>query len=221
MKQLRFTLLLGLLMSMMGVEAFAHDIAVENADGKTIYYLWTNNKTELQVSYQGSSYSSYSGEYSGDIVIPESATYNGKPYPVTSIGSNALRNSSSMTSVTIPSTITSIGGSAFSECSGLTSVHITDIAKWCKISFNNYYSNPLYYAHHLFLNGEEVKDLVIPNSVTSIRSNAFRNCSSRTSVTIPSTVTSIDDNAFSGCDGVLTFLGATPPTLIGSSDKSY
>ena len=217
MKQLRFTLLLGLLMSMMGVETFAHDIAVENADGKTIYYWWTNNKTELEVSYQGGSYSSYSEEYSGDIVIPKSVTYNGKNYPVTSIGSAAFKTCSSLTSVTIPSTITSIGSSAFSECSGLTSVHITDIAKWCKISFNDYSSNPLYYAHHLFLNGEEIKDLVIPNSVTSIRSNAFRNCSSLTSVTIPSTVTSIGDNAFSGCDGVLIFSGATPPTLIGSS----
>ena len=57
MKQLKFnTFLLTLLLSMAGITAAAHDIAVANEDGKTIYYVWTNNKTELAVSYQGSSY---------------------------------------------------------------------------------------------------------------------------------------------------------------------
>ena len=63
MKQLNISFLLAMLMSMIGVEAFAHDIEVTNADGKSIYYVWKNNKTELAVSYQGSSYSEYSDEY--------------------------------------------------------------------------------------------------------------------------------------------------------------
>ena len=57
MKHLKFnTFLLTLLLSMAGITAAAHDIAVANEDGKTIYYVWTNNKTELAVSYQGSDY---------------------------------------------------------------------------------------------------------------------------------------------------------------------
>jgi hypothetical protein len=115
MKQLNFTFLLGLLMSMMGVDASAHDIAVENA-GKTIYYVWTNSMTELTVSYQGGSSSSYSNEYEGNIVIPASVVYEGKTYPVTSIGSGAFSGCSSLTSVTIPNSVTSIGYGAFSGC---------------------------------------------------------------------------------------------------------
>lgn len=62
--------------------------------------------------------------------------------------------------------------------------------------------NPLNNAHHLYLNGEEVKDLVIPDGVTSIGNCAFSGCSGLTSVTIPNSVTSIGGNAFYGCRGL-------------------
>ena len=90
----------------------------------------------------------------------------------------------------------------FVGCSGLTSVHISDLEAWCKIYFSYYYSNPLYYAHHLLLNGEEIKNLVIPNSVGGIGQFAFEGCSDLTSVTIPNSVTYIGLNAFSGCTGL-------------------
>ena len=118
------------------------------------------------------------------------------PNSVTSIGYHAFYKCSGLTSVTIGNSVKSIGRNAFEGCSGLKSVHILDIAAWCNIEFGD---NPLYYAHHLYLNGEEVKDLVIPNSVTSIREGAFSNCSALTSVTIPNSVTSIRVVAFSGC----------------------
>ena len=125
MKHLKFNaFLLTLLLSMAGITAAAHDIEVANEDGKTIYYVWTNDNTELAVSYGGNTTGSYSGEYSGNVVIPESVTYNGATYPVTSIGSDAFSECSSLTSVTIPNSVTSIGLYAFSDCSGLTSVTI-------------------------------------------------------------------------------------------------
>ena len=41
--------ILTILMSMIGAKAFAHDIAVPNSDGVTIYYNWSNEgKTELK-----------------------------------------------------------------------------------------------------------------------------------------------------------------------------
>ena len=124
MKQFKLTFLLTVLMSMVGAKAFAYDIAVANADGVTIYYTYTNNKTELAVSNQGSSSSSYSGKYSGAVNIPESVTYSGKTYPVTSIGSYAFYRCSGLTSLTIPNSVTSIGSYAFWICSGLISVTI-------------------------------------------------------------------------------------------------
>ena len=112
MKHLSITFLLTLLMSMVGTNSFAHDIEVANSDGKTIYYLWMNNNTELAVSFRGSYPKSYSNEYSGNIVIPESVTYNGTTYPVTSIGNYTFENCSGLTSITIANSVTRIGSQA-------------------------------------------------------------------------------------------------------------
>ena len=143
-----------------------------------------------------------SGKYSGEVVIPESVEHEGNAYSVTSIGDETFLGCSGLTSVTIGNSVTSIGDWAFSSCWGLTSVHISDIAAWCNIEFAGSDSNPLFYAHHLYLNGEEVKDLVIPNSVTSIGGRAFEQCSGLTSVTIPNSVTSIGSRAFFYCSGL-------------------
>ncbi len=121
------------------------------------------------------------------------------PDSVTSIGRSAFSGCSGLTSVTIGSGVTSIGQEAFSGCSGLTRVDITDLAAWCKIDFGNAYANPLSYAHHLYLDGEEVTTLTIPNDVTEIQYNAFSYCDGLTSVTIPDSVTSIEQYAFWSC----------------------
>ena len=119
MKHLNITFLLFVLMSMVGIQASAYDISVANSDGVTIYYTWRNSKTELSVSYGG-----FSTKYSGHVTIPEFVTYSGTTYPVTSIGYEAFRGCSELTSVTIPNSVTSIGDYAFYDCSGLTSVTI-------------------------------------------------------------------------------------------------
>ena len=83
MKKFNLTVLLTMLMSMVGTKAASHDIEVENADGVTIYYNFIDDRTELQVIYQGSN--SWNADYAGEVVIPESVTYEGNNYPVTSI----------------------------------------------------------------------------------------------------------------------------------------
>ena len=116
MKQLNIKFLLALLISMLGVKASAHNIAVANADGKTIYYNFINNNTELAVSYRGGHSNDYSNEYSGNVVIPDTVTYNEINYPVTSIGESAFGNCTSLTSVTIPQCVTNIVDYAFEYC---------------------------------------------------------------------------------------------------------
>ena len=127
---------------------------------------------------------------------------------VESIENSAFFDCQLMTSITIPSSLRNIGYEAFARCFGLNSVHITDLATWCRISFeyNNdritdyyYSSNPLFYAQHLYLNGQEIKDLIIPNSVTCIESGSFSGCSSVTSVVIPNSVKYIRSDAFLDC----------------------
>ena len=118
MKHINITFFLTALMCMVGVQVSAHDFSAQNSDGVTIYYRYTNGSTgsSVSVTYNGSSYSSYSNRYSGNVVIPETVIYNGNTYSVTSIASSAFSECSGLTSVTIPEGVTSIGSSAFSGC---------------------------------------------------------------------------------------------------------
>ena len=239
MKRFSLLILLTMLMSMMETNAFAYDIAVKNADGVTIYYNYYNEGKELQVTFLSSnnSYQDNKNAYVDNVVIPEEVTYMNRTRKVTSIGSDAFRYSSltsvtipnsvtsigsyafeyctRLTSVNIPNSVTSIGDGAFQGCYGLTSVTISDITAWLSISFAGSESNPLCYAHHLFLNGEEVKDLTIPNSVTSIGDYTFHGCSSLTSVTIPNSVTSIGNSAFYYCSNLTSVTIPSSVTSIG------
>ena len=125
------------------------------------------------------------------------------PYGVTWIGANAFRSCSNLTSVTIPNSVTWIGEEAFYGCSSLKGVYISDITAWCYIYFQRYNSNPLYYAHNLYLNNKLVTDLIIPDSATAISQYAFINCRNLTSITIGKGVGSIEKAAFDGCTGKL------------------
>ena len=91
--------------------AMAHDFEVDG-----IYYNKNSDGTSVSVIYKGSSYSSYSNEYSGAVTIPASVTYSGKTYSVTSIGEEAFRDCSGLESVAIPNSVTAIGDDAFSRC---------------------------------------------------------------------------------------------------------
>lgn len=139
-----------------------------------------------------------------NIVIPSS--YKG--VPVTAIadyafGYDVVSSVRSQTkSITIPDTIKKIGKSAFSGFGNLTAVHITDLEKWCEISFGEGTSNPLYYAHDLYVNGKKPGGDVVLTAGVTIPDYTFYNCTDLTSVTIPDGITSIGDYAFSGCTGL-------------------
>ena len=138
---------------------------------------------------------------------------------MTSIPMNAFRGCSGLT-ITIPNTVTYIGEDAFMETYDI-SINITDLEAWCKIFFSHsafsHYDGSDWenYYHRLFLNGEELTDLVIPDGVTSIGQCTFSNCTSITSVTIPNSVTSIGWRAFENCSGLTSVTIPNSVTTIG------
>jgi len=166
-------------MSMTGMDCFAYDIAVEN-EGVTIYYNSTGD-AELEVTYR----TIFHYCYSGNVVIPEKVTYNGKTYSVTSIGQNAFHDCSGLTSVTIPNSVTKIGDLAFQNCTGLTSITIPNRVTTIGVE--------------AFSGCTSLTSVTIPNSVTNIEVGAFSGCTGLTSVTIPNSVTTIQQHAFKGC----------------------
>ena len=134
------------------------------------------------------------------------------PNSVTRIGQDAFRGCSSLTSISIPNSVKNIGVRAFFECSSLSSVFIADIEAWCNLTLGGAtFSTP----HHLYLNDEEITDLVIPNTVSSIGNDAFSHCSYLTSVTIPNSLAGIGRDAFSGCSGLISIVIPNSVTSIG------
>ena len=116
MKHIKLTLLFTVFMSMVVIASQAHDIEVPNSDGVIIYYNYTNNNTELSVTYEGNTFYD-ENNYSGSIVIPESVIYNGNTYMVTDIDINAFTACNNLTAITIPKSIKKIYDHSFTGCS--------------------------------------------------------------------------------------------------------
>ena len=158
--------LLNLIMLLcISMQVFAHDFAVVNSDGDTIYYKYTT-QGEVAVTYKGDNVVSYSNEYTGEINIPSSVTDNGITYSVTSIGDYAFMSCSSLTSITLPNSVTSMGGGAFSTCTGLTSITIPNSVT----SIGDL----------AFYDCSGLTNVTIGNNVTSIGSKAFSGCNGLT-----------------------------------------
>ena len=188
-----------------GINAFAAD----EIDG--IYYNLSDGAAEVTAVPN-------SGTYKGDIVIPESFTYDGETYRVTSIAASAFSGCKHVTSVSLPASVTTIGDNAFTGCEKLTAItlpaELTSIGK------------------SAFSGCKELTAITIPAKVETIGSGAFTDCKGLASISvaagnatysspsncnaivqtatnllilgckntvIPASVTSIGSGAFSGC----------------------
>ncbi len=145
------------------------------------------------------------------VVIPE--TYKGKP--VTKIGERAFYSTqlygsdsskgAPINELILPSTIKSIALEAFYNCKIEKVVFEGTIEEWCSIQFIGISANPLYHPDNakdntkLYIDGELIETLVIPNSVSTISSYSFVDCVSLKEVVIPESVTSIEPHAFKNC----------------------
>ena len=133
---------------------------------------------------------------------------------LTTIGMYAFAECYCLKTITIPENVMSIGANAFLYLH-LNSVHISSLSSWCNITFANFDSNPLNSVHHLYLNGTEITDLVIPDDVTNINNFAFAYCECLTSVTLSDSLLSIGKQAFSNCTNVTNVSVGNGVTTIG------
>ena len=148
------------------------------------------------------------------------------PNSVTSIGEGAFSGCRSLTSVTIPNSVTSIGKMAFSDCGSLPVIDNIRYADTYLVEAVDKTSSSYsikdgtrWIAEEAFRECSSLTSIIIPNSVTSIGDYSFSGCSSLNSVTIPNSVISIGDYSFSGCSSLNSV--TIPNNVISIGDYSF
>ena len=167
----------------------------------------TINKSGIYYNVYGANYSATvrpnPDKYSGNINIPYQVEYVLNLYRVTQIGFDAFRDCSELISISLPYTIRIIREGAFHGCSSLSSI---------KVQKTNTYNDANVYdsrdnCNAIITTGSNTlivgcKNTIIPNSVTSIGSEAFYGCTGLTKIDIPNSVISIKNGAFYNCSGL-------------------
>ena len=152
----------------------AKTISVNNG----VIYLYLDTDTKK------ASLTSHPQKYSGDVVIPESITYENVVYTVVQIGWRAFQNCTGLTSVSIPNSVTVIYEDAFKGCSGLKSIEIPNSVTTI--------------GNSAFNGCTGLTSVTIPASVTNFGDNIFGGCTGLASATILSNAAP-GPNIFYGC----------------------
>ena len=118
----KFLLIIALLISTSALFAYSFSAVCES--GQTLFYTITGGgKVTIVREYNSDPY--YNNYPTGNLIIPESVTYNGTTYSVSKIDNKAFSGCNGLTgSLNIPNSVTSIGENAFYGCCGLTTVII-------------------------------------------------------------------------------------------------
>lgn len=131
--------------------------------------------------------------------------------------SSAFFSCRALEEITLPNTLTRIGGYAFQQCYAISKVHITNIADYLNITFDNTTANPFgdssATTRGLYIDNTLVENVVIPNTVTVIKSHAFSRNNTIKSVSIPNGITSVG-TSFQNCSS-LTSINLSGVTSIG------
>ena len=170
---------------------------------------------------------SYPVTITGSVDIPETVTYQGTTYTVTSIRDYGF-NSTDITSISIPNTITSIGNYAFDHCNSLATVTFEENSNLNAISSGAFQycttlssitipKNVATLGMYAFMNCSALATVTFEENseLTTISTKAFYNCGSLTSIIIPKKVKAVKSHAFRNCSSLtsVTFLADTVPSL--------
>lgn len=134
------------------------------------------------------------------------------PNSLTTLGDQAFTNCSSLTSITLPASLTTIGEIAFQNCSAMVNINVEAGNPMFSSIDGVVYDKD---ATTILICPERKTEVALPNSLTTVGVNAFRNCSSLTSIPLPGTLTAIENTAFSGCSGLISITLPSSLTTIG------
>lgn len=154
------------------------------------------------------------------------------PNTVKVIGEYAF-SKSNLRYIKIGSGVINIKNNAFKDCSYLKAVEIEDLEAWCKIVFGTRYSggsttsqmtyyenaNPLRCGHKLYLKGQLVDELIIPESITSIQDCAFIGGFFR-DIKFHHNLKGIGDSSFLNAEGLIT-LDLSESAVWGIGDYAF
>lgn len=202
---------------------------ITNKDG---YLFLTCDGVNYLIAYVGTE---------SNLILPEN--FNGQKY---NIYKKALNSNSEISSVVISDGVVEIGEYAFSACEKLKSVTISskvqavksyafsysgkelmvniyykgDFASWCDrndakniLAFENY---------HLYIDGKKIEgQLIIPETVTVIKPDAFYKCQDIIGLIINVNVTTIGNSAFRECRNLTTAIVGGSITTIDDYAFSY
>ena len=182
------------------VHVFAYDFSAVCSTGQTLYYNITSDYT-IAVTYpqainvDGSItyYHNYT-KPAGRLDIPETVSYNGVIYSVTSIGDHAFYGCSDIDSIIIEQNVTSIGSDAFSGCTGVVFLFCN-----ASMSLQFTYRTANYYGYSYSSYFPFLRQLIIGNNVQHISDYAFYGCHDLDTLIIGSGVTGIGQYAFHHC----------------------
>ena len=167
--------IVSLIISLLPLYSFAETIEVEG-----FFYNIYSGSIDAEVTENPT-------KYSGDIVIPETFSYKGKRYKVTSIGKNAFGLCENLSSVVMPNSVTTIDRWAFCDSEMKSIILSSNLSKIEQEAFNGC---------------KKLEEINLPEKLITIDVGAFAYCESLKSLVIPQNVMSIGAGAFKECSGL-------------------
>ena len=139
-----------------------------------------------------------------EVIIPKS---------ITNIGDEAFLDCAKLNGITIPAGVTSIGEGVFGGCSSLTEFQMDEGCTACIFQDGVLYSKDM---KTLLCCVVESSEVMVPEGVVKIGSNAFRNRSGLAEITLPEGIESIGEDAFYYCKSLSGITLPQSVTSVGS-----